>query len=144
LIFFPSLADRVVDVLDGLPKWETVLEGNIIPEKSPENKKLPVQEVGIAHKIKDEHKSSDSDSSRALSWSKETGRVRKDVLPLSPVRPVEPKVYHFPESDPPVNIHTMISPESVQARVEKKYYPSPGVYVAPSKVYTNSNNSSII
>ena len=113
---------------------------------------MPVQEVGIAHKIKDEHKSRDSesdssdnsDSSKALSWSKETGRVRKDVLPLSPVRPVEPKVYHFPESDPPVNIHTIISPESVQARVEKKYYPSPGVYVAPSKVNTNSNYSSII
>ena len=42
-------------------------------------------------------------------------------------------MYHFAENDPPVNNHTIISPEKVQERVANKYLPSPGVYVAPAK-----------
>ena len=128
---------RVVDVIDGLPKWRTVLEGEIVAERSPTSLKRPTHTHGSAHK---DHPSSssgarntDENMERTPEWCPISGRLRKDVLPLSPVRPSEPSVYHFTESDPPVNFHTVISPDSIQKRVERKYLPSSGVYIAPAK-----------
>lgn len=62
-----------------------------------------------------------------------TGRFRKDVLPFAPVRGPYAKEYVFTESDPSPNHETYISPEKVKERVAKKYYPSPGAFVAPAK-----------
>ncbi len=133
---------RIVDVIDGLPKWKTVLEGEIVPEKSHSSLQKDIHTHGSAHKDYDNNNHNDNSSSSNLNVNKErappewcpvTGRMRKDVLPLSPGRPSEPTIYHFTENDPPVNFHTKISPESIQRRVERKYLPSPGVYIAPAK-----------
>jgi hypothetical protein len=59
------------------------------------------------------------------------GRLRKDVLPASPPRPPYSQVYHFTETDPIPNHTTYIDPAKVQERVARKYYPSPGKFVAP-------------
>ena len=61
------------------------------------------------------------------------GRIRKDVLPLSPVRPPEPSIYHFPEVESPANNFTVITQSKVQERVDYKYNKSIGIYKPPKK-----------
>ena len=61
------------------------------------------------------------------------GRIRKDVLPLSPVRPPEPSIYHFPEVESPANNFTYITQSKVQERVDYKYNKSSGAYIPPKK-----------
>mmetsp|Transcript_4881 Transcript_4881/g.7431 ORF Transcript_4881/g.7431 Transcript_4881/m.7431 type:complete len:828 (+) Transcript_4881:54-2537(+) len=128
-------ADRVVDVEDGLPKWATVLHSDILPERNTKNKVSSIPS-GIC----------DGKDNRPLQWigpdlvqsTVRSGSVRKDVLPLSPVRPPEPTLYHFPDADYPVNNTTVIPEEAIVRRVARKYHPSPGVYVAPSKTKRES------
>jgi hypothetical protein len=74
------------------------------------------------------------DPGDAWRYDPSTGRFRKDVLPFAPVRGPYAKEYVFTESDPVPNHETYISPEKVQERVAKKYYPSPGAFVAPAKI----------
>ena len=127
--------NRVVDVADGLPKWKTILEGELVPEMSHPSENRPIHKFGSAHKedADDVNGKTNSNVKRTPEWCPSLGRVRKDVLPLSPTRLPEPQIYHFTENDPPVNFETKISPESLQRRVERKYLPSPGVYIAPAK-----------
>jgi len=119
--------ERVVDVLDGLPKWKTVLGGEVMEEKSIDTPH-PTQLQGSAHRPKDRVFSSDE---HPLEWT--PNGVRKDVLPLSPARPPEPSIYHYTEVDPPINSHTKVSPEKIDERVQLKYLPSAGVHIAPAK-----------
>lgn len=116
--------ERKIDVLDGLPKWKTIVGGDVIGEVSTGSSRL-VRQQGSAHRPED------SKGDRPLEWTPRG--VRKDVLPLSPIRPPESDVYHFTENDPPMNSSTKISPEKIHERVQKKYFSSPGVYVAPTK-----------
>jgi hypothetical protein len=125
--------DRVVDVIDGLPKWKTVLEGQLLPEKSDNNLPLADQnDIRLSLT-----RSNPNATQRGTEWLGSSdgvnGKVRKDVLPLSPVRPVEQTIYHFPEVEFPANNFTKISDEMIQKRVKHKYYSSPGIYIAPSK-----------
>lgn len=133
-------ADRVVDVPDGLPKWKTVLEGEIIPETSNTDSNKP---LSIAHPH-DMILSSNAPlvSNRPIEWIEGSGRVRKDVLPLSPVRPAEPHIYHFPETEFPANNRTIIPEDKIQERVDHKYYKSPNEYIPPIK--TGKRGSIII
>jgi hypothetical protein len=104
---------RQVDVDDPLPKWEHLPDSKIVPDE----------------KYKQAQTTSD-DFKEKIEYSS-TGRYRKDVLPISPVRPPYPSVYNFTEHDPLPNHVSYISPEKLEERVEFKYYPSPEKFVAP-------------
>lgn len=132
-------ADRTVDVADGLPKWATVLEGAMLPERSSKSgskmQQLPL--LSAADIPLHSATASATVANNTIEWIGSSGsascagRVRKDVLPLSPVRPAEPSVYHFPETEWPANNHTKISGAKIAERVARKYNPSPGAYHPP-------------
>jgi hypothetical protein len=128
-------ANRVVDCTDGLPKWKTVLEGETLPELTSADRPLP--RASADDMILSSTSSSNNGGgicNRPTMWLAEAGhgRISKDVLPLSPVRPPEPAVYHFAEAEFPANNHTQISDIKIQERVAHKYLPSQqGAYVPP-------------
>lgn len=129
-------ADRVVDCPDRLPKWDTVLGGGLLPERSA-NQSLPLANASDLSLSYPPRSSYSSCCDHPMEWIKTDkpgrGRMRKDVLPLSPVRPAEPSVYHFSECEFPANNHTLISEEKIAERVERKYNLGSGMYVPPSK-----------
>lgn len=106
-------ADRVRDVSDALAKWKTLPQGEPLPRFA--EGAAPAVPAGDA------------------AYDAATGRYRKDVLPLSPTRAPENRVYHFTETDPTANHVTWITPEKVRERVARKYDWSPHAFVAPSK-----------
>ena len=120
-------ADRKMDCVDDLPKWKTVLEGDMLPERC-EKGELPLacpDDLRLTSHAADE---GDRGCHRPSEWTRSAacgaGRLRKDVLPLSPVRPPEPSIYHFTESEHPANNHTIISEEKLRERVQRKYHRS--------------------
>jgi hypothetical protein len=129
-------ADRVVDCPDRLPKWKTVLEGDLLPELSVDQS-LSVANLMDMSLAQPAASSTITQRNRPMEWMRADkmgrGRIRKDVLPMSPVRPAEPSVYHFCESEFPANNHTLISEKKIRERVERKYDKSSGAYVPPSK-----------
>jgi hypothetical protein len=122
--------DRVVNCPDQLPKWKTVLQGDIISEIN--EKTLPTANLDDL-KLSLTSISPPKDDLGRPYFHSARGQIIKDVMPLSPIRPPEPLLYHFPESDPPVNNVTVIPEQKIQERVSQKYYPSPGAYVAPTR-----------
>ena len=119
-------ADRVADVTDAAPKWKTLPMGEIMDNGGDrQNVAAEFSEPGPVSPW------GASPSSRSQ-YDSATGRLRKDVLPASPPRPPYSSVYHFTESDPIPNHTTFISPEKVNERTARKYYPSPGTFVAPA------------
>lgn len=124
--------NRVVHCPDQLPKWKTVLQGEIVSESDQSNGIiLPTANLNDL-KLSFTSMTPREDGGRPYSHTTE-GRIMKDVLPLSPIRPPEPLLYHFPESDPPINNVTVIPEDKIQERMTQKYYPSPGAYIAPAK-----------
>jgi hypothetical protein len=129
--------NRVVNCPDQLPKWATVLQGKIISETDNKNGvTLPTANIDDL-KLSLTSMTSREDQGRPYSHTPE-GQILKDVLPLSPIRPPEPLLYHFPESDPPVNNVTVIPEMKIQERINQKYYPSPGAYIAPAKQHRDA------
>jgi phytoene dehydrogenase-like protein len=110
-------ADRVADAQDNLPKWKTLLEGEL--EGATETAES-VQTIDF-----------NKYNSTQGGYNTQTGRYRKDVLPISPTRPAEADRYHFTENDAPVNNKTTITPEKVEARRKAKYTMSSQAYVPP-------------
>jgi phytoene dehydrogenase-like protein len=107
--------DRVKDVDDALPKWSTVLQGELaVPPTEP--KSVPASTPAGEHG----------------SWNASVGSLRKDVQPLSANRVPYPDVYHFTESDPVPNHTTLVTPAKVQERVARKYNLSAQEFVAPA------------
>ena len=105
--------ERKEDVKDSLPKWKTLIDGELI-----EKDRLGV----VLNEKYDDGKQQRND---------QTGQFRKDVLPISPGRKAIPKKYEFTENDPLPSQNTFISEEKLQERIEKKYYPSPGIFIPP-------------
>eukprot|EP01125_Pyxidicula_operculata_P021282 TRINITY_DN8132_c0_g1_i1.p1 TRINITY_DN8132_c0_g1~~TRINITY_DN8132_c0_g1_i1.p1 ORF type:complete len:857 (+),score=192.80 TRINITY_DN8132_c0_g1_i1:21-2591(+) len=106
---------RSQDVQDSLPKWETLPEG--VSMRNPGEKP----------------QANDAEFHNNVKYSQSTGRFRKDVLPISPLRPPYPSIYNFTENDPVPNHETYIDPAKVEERISKKYHPSPGEYIKPTK-----------
>lgn len=139
-------SDRVVNCPDNLPKWKTVLQGEIYKENETiqqnninnnnSNDNLPqvnLDDLKLSLYNCNTVKNCDLNYNRPIFYTN-NGNIIKDVLPLSPVRAPEPLIYHFHESDPPVNNITKIPQEKIVERVKWKYHQSPGVYIAPTKV----------
>lgn len=121
-------ADRVEDVSDAVPKWKTLPDGLLVKEKAAAGAESTQAKLGQA--AEGEGKAGNVAHG---SWDAEKGWLRKDVLPLSPTRAPEPKLYHFTESDPAPNHVSLIAPDKVAERVSRKYHPSPSAFVAPSR-----------
>eukprot|EP01034_Spumella_vulgaris_P021985 gene21985-28072_t len=69
-----------------------------------------------------------------LEWDSVTGRLVKDVLPMSPVNAPVPTQYLHTEVDPPLNHSTDISKDKMDERIRRKYITcDPSLYVTPSK-----------
>ena len=84
-------ANRVEDVSDSIPKWETLPDGPIVPSPAPTHESFEVQG----------------------NYQPDTGRIRKDVSPIGPTRAPDPAEYRFIEQDPPVNHMTNLTREKV-------------------------------
>lgn len=130
-------ADRVVDATDALPKWRTLvqgeqMDGGTVGEIIGGGGGSSGDTSGSAGGAVPATTSVDAAAASAL-HDAATGRFRKDVLPLSPTRPPYPGVYHFTETDPIANHVTSVAPEKVAERVARKYLPSPGAFVAPTR-----------
>ena len=86
--FHTFYSDRVEDVNDGLPKWKTVPQGELLHEEGTE--------------VTSTTQPAEGDQSGG-EWvtGEGRGRLRKNVLPLSPVTGPEPLEYHFTEATTP-------------------------------------------
>jgi hypothetical protein len=135
-------ADRVVNCqADQLTKWKTILQGEILSSQEI-NTSLPtatIDDLKLSFPFSSSNapsgqlsQSQSQNMSRPIQHT-DDGKLLKDVLPLSPIRPPEPLLYHFPETDPPVNNVTAITDEKIASRVTHKYDPSPGIYISPKK-----------
>ena len=113
-------ADRAVDVGDALPKWRTLLQGELMDAGGP---LPPVAAAGGA--VPPPLAPAPAGGGGGGAYDAATGRFRKDVLPLSPTRPPYSGVYHFTEVDPIANHVTAITPEKVAERVARKCAPAP-------------------
>jgi hypothetical protein len=114
---------RAANVADSLPKWNTLPEGRLVQPTDPSPPTLSDAS----------HFKPAPTFSTGAQWDNDRGWYRKDVQPLSPTRTPESKVYHFTENDPAPNHVSLITPDKVQERVNKKYYPSPQKFVAPNR-----------
>ena len=109
--------DRVVEVEDALPKWSTIIQGDIADAMPAEGRaSVPPPRL-------------DGDGSRAADggtlWDASTGRVSKDVLLFAPFKSAEPLEYHFTEVDPVAGHRTVVRSEQIAERVLRKYDQSP-------------------
>lgn len=116
-------SERVADATDQLPKWVSFPEGSILSTSSTLPPPPPIETVDFK------------------AYHSETGRFRKDVMPMSPTRAPVPERYWYTESDAPVNHVTSVSQAAMEARTARKYIQSPNkvdfssVFSAPSKKY---------
>lgn len=115
-----NYGERKADITsDKLTKWETVIGSKLLEDSA----------------LKDKIDSSSSFMhSEGTFYNKVTGKVKKDVYPLSSLDSPEPIVYTHTEQEIPINHTTKITPEKIVERVQKKYINSPiNAYVAPKK-----------
>jgi phytoene dehydrogenase-like protein len=105
--------ERIFNVKDPLPKWKTVLQGEVV--EGPE------------------HRTEYEPRTRRHGWDPRTGQYTRDVVNLSPPRAPELGNYIFTTQDPTQTHVAKISPEKVQERVRAKYTISREPYVPPSK-----------
>lgn len=122
--FYPQRVEEALDPLklDKLPQWETVNDSRLLNAIEP----------STVHKVNSNNCSTRLHTSRPTQWDPNSGRLRKDVQPVSATAPA-PTVYEYTDIDPPVNHTTEIPLDKLRERVAKKYISSPlSAYVAPA------------
>tara|TARA_B110000208_G_scaffold61188_1_gene79562 strand:+ start:26 stop:1039 length:1014 start_codon:yes stop_codon:yes gene_type:complete len=109
--------DRVVNVKDELPKWRTVLQGEVADESAESSNALdsvppPPRFDGVGRQM-----STPRDPT--------SGSMNKEVSLFGPFKAPEPLEYHFTEVDPVVGHRTVVTSAKVAERVERKYDATP-------------------
>ena len=109
-------ADRVVDVQDELPKWATVVQGELcsgderpipaLPSVPP-----PAWLLG----------SSGGAPAEIAALAARDAALPTDARIIAPFKAAEPLVYHFPEVDPPVGHRTVVGEAALAERIRIKY-----------------------
>jgi hypothetical protein len=79
-------SERKTDVNDNLPKWKTVIDGEIIPSSN-------------SSQVAATQKSQSHPGNNLFEYNSSTGGLFKDVLPLSPLVPAEPLEYTHTEQE---------------------------------------------
>lgn len=108
-------------VADDLPKWRTLPQGELLDNDggTVAQNSLRSTASGLAQAASKvlHQREGGGGATREAS----TGRLAKDVLPVSPTRAPEPDRYQFTEADPLPNHRQIIEPEKVTERVRRKY-----------------------
>jgi phytoene dehydrogenase-like protein len=109
--------ERVADINDHLPKWESFPEGIRISSSSD----------SAAVDMKMQYQSGSQDGIKKVDMKQYNdvhGRYRKDVMPMSATRAPIPEEYWYTEHDAPVNHITEIKQAKMDERRKRKYVQS--------------------
>jgi hypothetical protein len=98
--------ERVADMTDALPKWVSFPEGQLFQASSSSTPTVTLPSVQTVNLER---------------YNVEHGRLRKDVMPMSPTRAQIPDKYWYTENDAPVNHLTEITQDKMEERRQRKY-----------------------